>query len=249
MTDEPNVTETNEPLPAGLDDPRYEVKWRKKRDTPAAPATPAPEADASVASASTETVDVQELQRELDKERERVKDLQDRWQRAAADLANLRRRTEQERGEVEQFASMRLVQEILPVLDNFERAISTIPSNLGMLTWIQGVMLIQRHLEALLEQRGLIPIEAQGQSFNPHYHEAVSERDQEGVAPGTVIQEYQRGYSMHGRVIRPTLVEIAKAPAAQAPAEEPQAPSEPLPTDTPDAEQIAAETEIENPGP
>jgi molecular chaperone GrpE len=150
---------------------------------------------------------------------------------------------------MEQLASMRLVQELLPVLDNFERAIATIPSNLGMLTWIQGVMLIQRHLEALLEQRGLAPIEAQGQTFNPHLHEAVSEREQEDVAPGTIIQEYQRGYSMHGRVIRPTLVELAKAPVAQAPPEEPPAPAEPLPTDTADTEEIAEETEIENTGP
>lgn len=246
MTDEPNVTETNDPRPLDLDDPRFEVKWRKKSDTPA---TPTPNLEAPEVSAPIETGDVSALQRELDAANERIKDLQDRWQRSAADLANLRRRTEQERGDVEQFASMRLVQELLPVLDNFERAISTIPGNLGMLTWIQGVMLIERHLEALLEQRGLTPIEAQGQAFNPHYHEAVNEREQEGVAPGTVIQEYQRGYSMHGRVIRPTLVEIAKAPTQQTPADEPYEPSEPVSTDSADAEQMAEVTEVENPGP
>jgi molecular chaperone GrpE len=248
MTDESNETESNEPRPADLDDPRFEVKWRKKNDAPAATAQPWPDAESSSDTASVATADAQELQRQLDQERERVKDLQDRWQRAAADLVNLRRRTEQERGDMEQFASMRLVQELLPVLDNFERAISTIPDNLAMLTWIQGVMLIQRHLEALLEQRGLTPIETQGQAFNPQYHEAVSEREQAGAAPGTIIQEYQRGYSMHGRVIRPALVEIAKAPTAQ-PAEEPGESSEPLSTDISAAEQIAEESDAENPGP
>jgi molecular chaperone GrpE len=69
------------------------------------------------------------------------------------------------------------------------------------------------------------------------------------VVPGTIVQEYQRGYSMHGRVIRPTLVEIAKAPAAQAPSEQPPPPSEPLPTDTSDTEEIAEESESENTGP
>ena len=253
MTEEPDNTETSEPRPVDLDDPRFEVKWRKKNDSSPSPATPvaAPDSESSVATPSSGTVDVQALQRELDSERERVKDLQERWHRAAADLANLRRRTEQERGEVEQFASMRLVQELLPVLDNFERALSTIPGNLAMLTWLQGIMLIQRHLEALLEQQGLAPIEAQGQTFNPHFHEAVSEREQEGTAAGTVLQEYQKGYTMHGRVIRPALVEIAKEASTQ-PAEAPApapAPSERSATDTDDAERIADTAEVENPGP
>jgi molecular chaperone GrpE len=249
MTDEAHETESSETQPSGLDDPRFEVKWRKKPESTSSAGTATADLGTPGASPAADNAEVEALRGELEKERERVKDLQDRWQRAAADLANFRRRTEQERGEAEQFASMRLVQELLPVLDNFERAIATIPSNLAMLTWIQGVMLIQRHLEALLEQRGLAPIEAQGQAFNPHYHEAVSEREQEGVVPGTIVQEYQRGYSMHGRVIRPTLVEIAKAPAAQAPSEESPQPSEPLPTDTSDTEEIAEESESENTGP
>lgn len=248
MTDEPHETETSQAAPVDLNDPRFEVKWRKKHDSSSRPVAPAPEAEIAPSAADTTTMTVHDLQEELDKERERVKDLQERWQRSAADLANLRRRTEQERGEVEQFAAMRLVQEILPVLDNFERAISTIPSNLSMLTWIQGVMLIQRHLEALLEQRGLQPIEAQGQAFNPHYHEAVSEREQDGVEAGTILQEYQKGYSMHGRVIRPTLVEIAKAPAVPV-VEEPAVGGAPLATDPSDGAQIIEETDTANVGP
>lgn len=245
MTEEQETTETSEPRPTGLDDPRFEVKWRKKSDSSPTPPVVAPDPE-SQSDPTSATVDVRALQQELEAERARVKDLQERWHRAAADLANLRRRTEQERGEVEQFAAMRLVQELLPVLDNFERALATIPGNLAMLTWLQGVMLIQRHLEALLEQRGLEPIETQGQTFNPHYHEAVSEREQEGVAAGTIIQEYQRGYSMHGRVIRPALVEIAREPSVQ-PSDEQG--SEPTGTETADAEEIAVTAEVENPGP
>lgn len=248
MTEEQETTETSEPRPTGLDDPRFEVKWRKKSDSSPTPPVVAPDPE-SQSDPTSATVDVRALQQELEAERARVKDLQERWHRAAADLANLRRRTEQERGEVEQFAAMRLVQELLPVLDNFERALATIPGNLAMLTWLQGVMLIQRHLEALLEQRGLEPIETQGQTFNPHYHEAVSEREQEGVAAGTIIQEYQRGYSMHGRVIRPALVEIAREPSVQPPDEHGSEPTEPTSTETADAEEIAVTAEVENPGP
>ncbi len=248
MTEEQETTETSEPRPTGLDDPRFEIKWRKKSDSSPAPSVTTPDLEASLAPASA-SGDMQTLQSELEAERERVKDLQERWHRAAADLANLRRRTEQERGEVEQFASMRLVQEILPVLDNFERAMATIPDNLAMLTWLQGVMLIQRHLEALLEQRGLQPIESQGQAFNPHYHEAVSEREQEGMAAGTVIQEYQRGYTMHGRVIRPALVEIAREPSVQGSDDNGSEPTEPSSTDPAEVEEIAMTTEAEIPGP
>lgn len=249
MTEEQETTKSTDPRPTGLDDPRFEVKWRKKNDSSPTPTVSIPDPDAPESAPSPAGIDVQTLQHELDSERERVKDLQERWHRAAADLANLRRRTEQERGEVEQFASMRLVQELLPVLDNFERALSTIPGNLAMLTWLQGIMLIQRHLEALLEQQGLAPIEAQGQVFNPHYHEAVSEREQEGTAAGTVIQEYQKGYTMHGRVIRPALVEIAKEPSVAEADERTSEPSEPSTSDTAEAEEIAVTAEVENPGP
>jgi molecular chaperone GrpE len=234
MTEE---TDTSAPQQAPQDD-AFEVKWRKKSTSSAAPAATEPQAQAEDAVA---------LRQELDKERERTKDLQDKWHRAAADLANLRRRTEQERGEVEKFANMLLVQEILPVLDNFERAIATIPGNLAMLTWIHGVMLIERHMQSILERQGLEPIAAEGKTFDPRFHEAIAEVETSEHAPGTVVREYQKGYMMHGRVIRPTLVEIAKAPeqAWETGTDEPA----PEITDEAEAQEIADEAETENVGP
>ena len=184
---------------------RFEVKWTKRNE---------PKAPPSETVTVGESEDVAELRRQLEAEKQRSQDLSDRWHRAAADLVNLRKRTEQEQAEKEKFASMMLVFELLPILDNFERAVATIPGNLAMLTWLQGVVLIQRQLQAILERQGLAPIEAEGQPFNPSLHEAIAERETADVAPGTVVQEYQRGYTMHGRVIRPTLVEVAGAPAA-----------------------------------
>jgi molecular chaperone GrpE len=237
MTDETTQAETE----GTAQDDDIEVKWRKKSSRPAPPPIEPAASDEDVAT----------LKRELETERQRVKDLQDRWQRAAADLVNLRRRTEQDRGEMEKFASMLLVQEILPVLDNFERALATIPGNLAMLTWIQGVMLIERHLRAILERQGLEAIEAQGKQFSPHFHEAVSEVETEEQAPGIVVREYQRGYTMHGRVIRPTLVEIAKAPVQQQQPERAPQENEPAPeeTDEQEGEEIAEEAATENIGP
>src|SRR5436305_11333731 len=106
MTEETDTTTEAQ----SAEDP-FEVKWRKKNERPA------PTIEQTNAE---ETVDVGALRQELETERQRTRDLQDRWQRAAADLANLRRRTEQDKGEVEKFATMLLVQELLPVLDNFE---------------------------------------------------------------------------------------------------------------------------------
>ena len=231
-------------IPSGetsVEDP-FEVKWRKKADRPAA-------APLDVGT-QEETGDVAALQQELEAERQRTKDLQDRWHRSAADLANLRRRTEQDKGEVEKFANMLLVQELLPVLDNFERALTAIPGNLAMLTWIQGVMLIERHLRAILERQGLAPIEAQGQQFNPHMHEAIAEVETADASPGTVVREYQKGYTMHERVIRPALVEIAKAPSQSEPEadQEPPAPQSEV-IEEERAEHIADQAESENVGP
>lgn len=215
------------------DDARFEVKWRKKNE-PTSPPPPPTEAG--------ETEDVEVLRRQLAQEEEHVRTLQDRWQRAAADLANLRRRTEQERGEMEKFASMMLVAELLPVLDNFGRALQTIPGNLEQLTWIQGVMLIERHLRAILEHQGVEPIAAVGERFNPALHEAAAERTASDVAPGTVLQEYQTGYTMHGRVLRPSLVEVAAAP-------QDSGSTGPEQTTEAQAEEISADAQTQNSGP
>lgn len=227
MTDETQTEETQAADP-------FEVKWRKKNEPARAP-EPTPVTTA-------ESADSGALQKELEQAQERIKDLQDRWHRAQADLANLRRRTEQERGDVEKFASMMLVSELLPVLDNFDRAIRTIPGNLAMLTWIHGVILIQRHLQAILEHQGVQPIEAAGQQFNPQLHEAINEVETSEQPSGTVTKEYQTGYTMHGRVIRPSLVEVARPP-------QPQNEPEPEETEEAEAEDIADEAETENVGP
>ena len=245
MTDENDTPDTTDQTTSSVDDQRFEVKWRKKSGSSVkSPEVPRVE--------SSDATDVERLQRELETERRRVAELQDRWQRAAADLANFRKRTEQEKGDMQKLAAMLLVQQLLPVLDNFDRALASIPGNLQMLTWIQGVMLIERHFRAILEQQGVAPIEAHGQQFNTYYHEAVSERESEEVAPGTVLQEYQKGYTMHGTVIRPALVEVAKKPevgAAEEPAPDSEEKAAPESTNVEQGEALAEETRSENAGP
>jgi len=219
-----------------FDDKRFEVKWQKKASWSSTPGkTEAGESQV------TEELEPDDLRRELAQAREQVENLRDRWQRSAADLANLRRRTEEEKGDVEKFAAMLLVAELLPVLDNFDRAIATIPGDLAMLTWLHGVILIERQLRSTLERQGLKVVEAEGKLFNPALHEALAEKETDEAAPGSILQVYQNGYELNGRLIRPALVEIAKAPV--------QTQAEAEATSEEQAGQVAEVAQTENVGP
>ena len=132
------------------------------------------------------------------------------WQRTQADFVNYRRRVEQERVELIKSAEAGLIHDLLPVLDDLERAITSLPEDLRGLTWVEGILLIERKLAALLEQHGLTPIEALGREFDPNEHEAVL-RDGEPGEATAVTAELQRGYRLHDRVLRPTLVKVGPA--------------------------------------
>lgn len=129
------------------------------------------------------------------------------WQRTQADFANYRRRVDQEKTELIKFAEAGLIQDLLPVVDDLERALSNLPKELAGLTWIEGILLIERKLRAILEAHGLTPIEAVGKEFDPHEHEAVLREGEPGEAT-VVTGEMQRGYRLHDRVLRPTLVKV-----------------------------------------
>lgn len=139
------------------------------------------------------------------------------WQRSQADFQNLKRRTEQEKEEVKRFANAMLILNLLQVLDDFERAFNSISSHLAGLTWIQGITLIYRKLQGILESQGLQEIRAAGQPFDHTFHEVVAHGEGE---EGVVLEEVQKGYMLHDRVIRPTLVVVGKNKAK--PAESPE---------------------------
>jgi len=132
------------------------------------------------------------------------------WQRTQADFVNFRRRIEQERVDFIKSAEAGLIHDLLPVLDDLERAIASLPVDLRGLTWVDGVLLIERKLAAILEQHGLTPIEALGNQFDPNEHEAVLREGEPGEAT-TVTAELQRGYRLNDRVLRPTLVKVGPA--------------------------------------
>lgn len=148
---------------------------------------------------------VEKLTAELAEEREKAQSYLANWQRAQADLANYRRRCEQEREEIARFGNVQLLLTILPALDDLERAFESISDEPPDDGWVQGIRLIERKLKAGLEAQGLRPIAALGEPFDPNLHEAAMHaRGKEG----TVIQELQKGYMLHDRVIRPSMVVV-----------------------------------------
>ncbi len=127
------------------------------------------------------------------------------WQRAQADFINYKRRTEQEKEEISQFAKATLILNLLPALDDLERAFASIPPRLTKASWVDGIRLIWRKLQTTLEAQGLSEIEAVGEPFDPHLHEAVrQDKGKEGV----VIEEVQKGYKFRDKIIRPTKVVV-----------------------------------------
>ena len=131
-------------------------------------------------------------------------------QRAQADLVNYRRRVEQERDELRDSARVDAVVSLLPILDDFERAIQSIPGEARSLGWVQGILLIERNLRALAERAGLERIDAQGQQFSPYEHEAVMTDDSGTHEDDTVTAVIRPGYRAKGRVVRPAQVTVAR---------------------------------------
>jgi molecular chaperone GrpE len=134
------------------------------------------------------------------------------WQRAVADLTNYRRRTDEERSATAQMANAILVDKLLGVLDDFDRALASVPEDAHE-GWVDGVRLVERKLRAVLEAEGVTPIEALGVPFDPNLHEAVLHERTTEHPDNVVIGEVQRGYRLHGRVLRPALVRVANNPS------------------------------------
>jgi molecular chaperone GrpE len=151
------------------------------------------------------------LHKELEEAKAKASEYLDGWQRARAEFANYKKRQEQQNAELRTFATMDLIRKLLPIQDDFERAIKTLPEGIAHMTWIEGVLLIHRKLQVILESEGVKAIEVKANDpFDPALHEAISHDEAEGIASGHIIEEIQKGYKLGERVIRPTLVRVAK---------------------------------------
>jgi molecular chaperone GrpE len=143
---------------------------------------------------------------ELRKERDT---LHDRLLRQAAEFDNYRKRIDRERKESSQYASFEFVQELLPIIDDFERALQT--EGPGAESYRQGIEIIHRALIEMLRKRGVTPVESVGTDFDPQVHQAVAYEEHPDRRDGEVLEEFRRGYRMGDRLLRPAMVKVAKA--------------------------------------
>jgi molecular chaperone GrpE len=182
-----------------------QVKWRKKDDA---------SADAAGQEMPAASGDEASWEERIREEQARAEDYLSRWQRSQADLANLRRRNQQEREDYIKRANEELIRDLLPVLDSFDGALASMPAHLRELTWIDGIILVDRQLRMALVRHGVTPIEAHDQKFDPTQHEAVTHKMTAEHEDGTITTELRKGYRLHERVLRPSLVEVASNPGS-----------------------------------
>ena len=174
---------------------------------------PAEPPEAEPTQADPVETDRKSLREQLARTKEDAQKYLANWQRAEADFQNYKKRVEQERDENRRFASAALIMNTLPIMDDLERALMSVDAHLAGLTWLDGIRLIYRKLQLILENAGVSAIEVEGQQFDPRYHEAVMHADGE---EGKVLAEVQRGYKLHDRVLRPAMVVVGKGAGEKA---------------------------------
>ncbi|MGG0823270.1 nucleotide exchange factor GrpE [Paenibacillus turicensis] len=146
--------------------------------------------------------ELSKLQAELEEQQQRVL-------RTQADFDNFRRRTQKEKEDLAKYASSLLITELLPVIDNFERALSTGTDNPEVSSYAKGVEMIFRQLEGVLKAEGLEEMNSVGQPFNPEFHQAIMQVESDEYEEGIVVEEVQKGYKLKDRVLRPAMVKVS----------------------------------------
>ena len=163
--------------------------------------------DEGATTAATDPAPV--LAEEIDELRKERDGLHDRLLRQAAEFDNYRKRVERERRDTAQYAATEFLQDLLPVVDDFERALQTDAP--GSESYRQGLEIIHRGLMDMLRKRGVTPIDAVGTDFDPQLHQAVSYEEDSERRDGEVTEEFRRGYRLGDKLLRPAMVKVAKA--------------------------------------
>ena len=145
-----------------------------------------------------------------DKKDEKIEELTDRVTRQMAEFDNFRKRTEKEKAQMFEVGAKSIIEKILPVIDNFERGLASIPEEEAGSAFADGMNMIYKQLMNELEQAGVAPIEAVGEEFDPEYHNAVMQVENDELESGTVAQELQKGYTYRDSVVRHSMVAVVQ---------------------------------------
>ncbi|MGM0853197.1 MAG: nucleotide exchange factor GrpE [Bacillota bacterium] len=157
---------------------------------------------------SEEVEEEQQESDELSQLEEKLNESENRYLRLRADFDNFRRRVNVESEAKEKYRAQGLITELLPALDNFERALNIDADNDQTKTLLQGMEMVHRSIFEALKKEGVEPIEAVGQEFDPHLHQAVMQTEDENFNSNVVVEEFQKGYKLKDRVIRPSMVKV-----------------------------------------
>jgi molecular chaperone GrpE len=147
-------------------------------------------------------------QQEAERWKAQAEENHNRMLRALADMENLRRRTRKEQEDLAKYASLKVISELLPVIDNFERALSADKDSMTVESLLEGVNMVYRQMLQIFEREGLTAIQATGQPFDPNVHQAVMQAQDPAYESGVVVEEFQKGYLFKDRVIRPAMVKV-----------------------------------------
>ncbi len=155
--------------------------------------------------------DTQELEEKLKKAQTQAQENNEKYLRLYAEFENYRKRVSREKEEYTRFAHEQVVKDLLPVLDDLERALTHAQSAAEVPALIEGVEMVKKHLISALEKYELKTFESFGKPFDPHVHEAVSHQESADFPPDTVMNEYRKGYTLRGKLVRPALVVVSKS--------------------------------------
>lgn len=159
--------------------------------------------------------DFARMQQELEEARAESEAATDKLMRLAAEFDNYKKRNIKEQESIRKYAAQNLIKELLPILDNLERAIDSANESNEVNSLIDGVKMILRQLYTVLEKEGVSVIKAVGETFDPNFHEAVVHVPSDEYPENVIVQEYQKGYILHDRIIRPSMVAVSKGPVEE----------------------------------
>ena len=180
----------------GKDSRGVQVRVADSEDAPGAPAE------------ETAGAELSDLEKELDALKKEKEDIYERLLRKQADFENFRKRTEKDKREYQVYAITEFLLDLLPILDNFERALAH-PDDQGGPDYRKGVELIYRQFRDLMEKKGLRSIETTGQPFDPNYHEAILREERNDLPENTILAELQKGYFLKDKLLRPAMVKVS----------------------------------------
>ena len=155
------------------------------------------------------------VQRELDSKIDEVKSLNDKYLRLAAEFDNYKRRAQRDQSEGIRFANEKIFKDLLPIIDNLERALQCGSDQTGNGGLLEGVELTYKQFLETLTKFGVRQISSVGELFDPAMHQAVAQVDSDTAKPNTVVEEFQKGYFLHERILRPSMVTVAKDKPAE----------------------------------